>query len=125
MGIAARKITKRMVDSLKPGEVVWDSEMRGFGARCQRRDKTYVLKYRFQGRQRWLSIGRHGSPWTPEKARIEARRLLGMVADGMDPGEARDEAKADLLVSDLCDLYRSEGCALKKQSTIPAQATKL
>ena len=118
MGSAARKITKRMVDSLKPGEVVWDSEVRGFGVRCQRRDKVYVLKFRFQGRQRWLSIGRHGSPWTPDKARNEARRLLGMVADGADPGVARDEAKADLSVSDLCNLYVAEGCVTKRASTI-------
>jgi integrase len=125
MSGAARKITKRVVDALKPSDTVWDSEVRGFGIRCQRRDKVYVLKFRIQGRQRWLSIGKHGSPWTPEMARNETRRLLGMVADGIDPGEARDEAKADLSVSDLCDLYRSEGCALKKQSTIDNDAGRI
>jgi len=125
MGSAARKITKRAVDSLKPGDVVWDSEVRGFGVRCQRRDKVYVLKYRFQGRQRWLTIGRHGSPWTPDKARSEARRLLGMVAGGIDPGVTRDETKADLTVSELCDLYLSEGCALKKASTIATDTGRI
>ncbi len=118
MGSTARKITKRVVDSLKPGNVTWDSELRGFGIRCQRRDKTYVLKYRFQGRQRWLSIGRHGSPWTPDKARNEALRLLGMVADGLDPAVTRDETKADLTVTELCSLYVAEGCTTKKESTI-------
>ena len=29
-----------------------------------------------EGRQRWFTIGRHGAPWTPESARLEARRLL-------------------------------------------------
>ena len=56
MGGAARKITKRVVDSLKPGDVVWDSEVRGFGVRCQRRGKVYFLKVRFRGRKRWLTI---------------------------------------------------------------------
>ena len=118
MTSAAKKITKRTVDSLKAGDVVWDGDVRGFGVRCQRRDKTYVLKCRYQGRQRWLTIGKHGSPWTPEKARKEAVRLLGLVADNKDPAQARDEAKKDLTVTELCDLYVAEGCSLKKPSTI-------
>ena len=113
-----KNITKRAVDALRPGDVVWDDDVRGFGVRCQRRDKVYVLKYRFHGRQRWLSIGKHGSPWTPEKAKNEARKFLGFVADGKDPAEARDDAKKDITVSALCDLYMSEGVATKKASTI-------
>ena len=35
------------------------------------------------------SIGRHGSPWTPDTARNEARRLLGLVAGGTDPARQR------------------------------------
>jgi integrase len=31
------------------------------------------------------SIGRLGSPWTPDTARNEARRLLGVLATGVDP----------------------------------------
>ena len=118
MGRAALKITKRVVDSLKPGGLTWDTEVRGFGVRCQRRGKVYVLKYRCHGRQRWYSIGQHGAPWTPETARREAQRLLGIVAAGDDPAEARDAAKADLTVSEMCDLYVAEGCTLKKPSTI-------
>ncbi len=114
----ARKITKRVVDSLKLGATVWDGEVRGFGVRRQRRDRVYVLKYRFQGRQRWLSIGKHGSPWTTEEARKEAKRLLGKVADGKDPADARDEVKNDLTVSKLCDLYVAEGSTTKRPSTI-------
>ena len=114
----ARKITKRVVDSLKLGATVWDGEVRGFGVRRQRRDKVYVLKYRFQGRQRWLAIGKHGSPWTTEEARKEAKRLLGKVADGKDPADTRDEVKNDLTVSELCDLYVAEGSTTKRPSTI-------
>ena len=47
---------------------------------------AYVLHYRTEeGRQRWYTIGRHGSPWTPETARAEAQRLLGEVRRGLDP----------------------------------------
>lgn len=116
--VATRKITKRTVDGLMAGEVVWDSDVRGFGVRCQRRDKIYVLKCRYRGRQRWLTIGAHGSPWTPEKARREAVRLLGLIAGDKDPAQTRDEAKNDLTVTALCDLYVAEGCSIKKPSTI-------
>jgi integrase len=118
MSSSVKKITKRTVDALQAGDIVWDGDVRGFGVRCQRRDKTYVLKYRFQGRQRWVSIGKHGSPWTPDKARNEAVRLLGLLADNKDPAQVRDETKNDLTVKELCDLYVAEGCSLKKPSTI-------
>ncbi|WP_314963885.1 Arm DNA-binding domain-containing protein [Bradyrhizobium cosmicum] len=59
---------------------------------------TYVLKYRVFGRQRFVTIGPHGAPWTRERARKEAKRLLGLVANGKDPAEER--AKARLQTAD-------------------------
>src|SRR5579864_9738212 len=51
--------------------------------------KSYILHYRVgAGRGaplRKLAIGKHGSPWTPETARAEAKRLLVMVVLGKDP----------------------------------------
>src|SRR6266851_4607081 len=99
------KITKRSVDALKAAAdgaeaVLWDSELKGFGCRVQRGGaKSYVLHNRAcTGRGaslRKLTIGRHGSPWTPETARKEAKTLLGMIEDGADPAAdkmARREA---------------------------------
>ena len=34
---------------------------------------VYFLQKRVDGRARWLTIGPHGSPWTPETARREAQ----------------------------------------------------
>ena len=59
------------------------------GARRQRLDVFYLLRYRLNGRQRFITIGRHGSPWTPDTARNEARRLLGLVASRTDPANER------------------------------------
>jgi len=87
MGVG--KITKTTVARLPAESVLWDQSVMGFGARRQRRDVFYLLRYRFDGRQRFLTIGRHGSPWTPETARTEARRLLGLVASRNDPAAAR------------------------------------
>jgi integrase len=64
---------------------LWDTSVVGFGARRQRNGVFYYLRYRHNGSQRMQSIGRHGSPWTPDSARVEARRLLGVVAGGDDP----------------------------------------
>lgn len=104
----AQRLSKRTVDALKPGGLVWDADVTGFAVRCQQKAKVYVLKYRIAGRQRWYTIGKHGSPWTPEMARNEAKRLLGLVADGKDPADVREDAAKDITVSALCDLYMAE-----------------
>lgn len=106
------KITKRSVDALRPTEdgreaVLWDAELKGFGVRVQRGSvKSYILHYRIgAGRGallRKLTIGKHGSPWTPETARAEAKRLLAIVAQGKDPAAVKSEA---LAVGQLCDRY--------------------
>jgi hypothetical protein len=84
------RITKRAVDAIEDG-VLWDPELRGFGVRARTGGgKYYVLKFRSGGKQHWHTIGRHGSPWTPEQARKEARRILGELTIGKNPrGEAR------------------------------------
>jgi integrase len=93
--MAGVNITKAVVDRLQPGDSpVWDSKVLGFGVRCQTSAKTYFLKTRIRGQQRWITIGRHGSPWTPERARARAKVLLGQIADGGDPATERDADSA-------------------------------
>ena len=117
--MATAKITKRVVDSLQEGETVWDFEVTGFGVRRQKGPaRVYMLKHRNQhGRQGWITIGRHGSPWTPETARAEAKRLLRLIEAGEDPGEARDATKAALTVDMLCDRFLVDVEARRKEST--------
>jgi integrase len=64
---------------------LWDSGVVGFGARRQAKGVFYYLRYRHNGSQIMKSIGRHGSPWTPDTARNRARELLGTLAGGDDP----------------------------------------
>ena len=105
--MARRRIGLREVRSLKPGEIVWDAAVAGFAARRQRGDAVaYVLKYRTaEGRQRWHTIGRHGAPWTPDKAREEAQRLLGEVAKHRDPAAEKKARRTGATVAELCDTY--------------------
>jgi integrase len=121
------KITKRAVDRLTAAggteAVLWDNEVRGFGVRARRAGgKSYILHYRVGGGRaaalRKLTIGRHGSPWTPETARAQAKRLLGDVAVGRDPAAARQADRKGLTFNELIDLYLAEGVSHKKASTL-------
>ena len=73
MASSRKRITKSVVDKLRPGEIVWDSKLTGFGVRYQRRDKVFIYKCRIGSRQRWFSIGKFGQPWTVETAQGRVR----------------------------------------------------
>ena len=98
-------ITKNKVDRLQATErdaFIWDTDVQGFGVRCRPSGgKFYVLKTRADGHQRWLTIGRHGSPWTPKTARDEALRLLGLSVSGEDLVGERERMKHGDTVADL------------------------
>jgi integrase len=93
------KLTKRVIDAAKPAphgdRFVWDDALKGFGLKVTPHGvKSYVLQYRRPpgGRNsptRRYTIGRHGSPWTPDTARTEALRLLAEVKAGHDPMAAK------------------------------------
>ena len=123
------KITKRTVDSTQPGNrdtFIWDVDVTGFGLKVTpKRNRFYVLQRRVGGRTRRYTIGKHGSPWTPDMARNEAIRLLGQIANGKDPAEAKAEAKRNISVAQLCDLYLSEGCETKKPSSVETDRSKI
>jgi integrase len=112
MGKQAR-IGVRQVAALRPGQLIWDSAVTGFGARRQRSEAvSYFVFYRtVEGRQRWHTIGRHGSPWVPDSARAEARRLLGDVARGEDPAAKKLAKRRAITVAELCDQYLADATA--------------
>ncbi|MBL8808130.1 MAG: site-specific integrase [Rhodospirillales bacterium] len=106
----AGKITKRTVDGLASGKTVWDGELRGFGIRRQKDAvPVYVVYFRVGGGrkapQRFLTIGKHGSPWTPDTARARAEVVLREAKIGNDPAKALEAARAVPTVSAMCDAY--------------------
>ena len=99
--MATGRINKRAVDAIALPPVgkrahLWDDELRGFG--CMVTDKgakSYLVQYRLGGRgakTRRVTIGKHGSPWTPDTARTRARELLEQIWRKVDPFEAGREA---------------------------------
>jgi integrase len=116
------------VRALAPGETIWDAKLLGFGARRQRDSVAYILKYRTaDGRQRWHTIGRHGSPWTPDQARAAAKRLLGEVANGGDPAADKKARRTAATVTELCDLYWADAATghLMTRRRAPKKASTL
>jgi len=108
------KITKSTVERLSAGSVLWDTTLVGFGARRQLRHVHYLLRYRLNGRQKFISIGRHGM-WTPDTARNEAKRLLGSVAAGIDPASERAR-RAETFGHEITRYLESKRSAVKARS---------
>ena len=111
-----------------PGEqaaILWDTEVTGFGARFQGGSWRFLVKYRTAGRQRWVTLGAVGSPWTVQTARAEARRLLGLVA-GEDPADVRDRAARIPNLRELSERYLTEYAEPNKaQSSVESDRANL
>jgi hypothetical protein len=114
-GRLMKRLTKTVVEALGLNERVWDSVVTGFYARRQKGPAlTYALLYRTtEGRERWYTIGRHGSPWTVDAARQEAKRLLGAAASGGDPSADKQAKRNAETVAELCNQYLADAEAGK------------
>ena len=114
-GKAGKPITVRSIDAMRPGERLWDG---GKGAvsgmyvrfRGQGGKKVYALTARINGRQRWITIGEHGSPFTPETARKRANELRGQIAAGNDPASEREKARQTLTVAEIAERFLRQRC---------------
>lgn len=122
----ATRLSKSVIDRAHSREAdyfLWDGELKGFGIKIAKGGrKTYVCKYRVgSGRTaptRRMTIGAHGSPWTVDQARAEARKILGRAANSEDPAKEKQDKKKQITVAELCDLYLQHGTATKKASTL-------
>jgi site-specific recombinase XerD len=114
------KLTKRVVDALKPPEPSkvgvkvrerfrWDRELRGFGVQVMPSGlKSFVIQYRTpEGRPRRLVIGRYGL-MTVEEARSLAHEKLVAASKGLDPAAEAAKAAGRQTVTEVCDWYLRE-----------------
>ncbi len=113
-------LTDRTVRGLDAGGKAqadfWDTRVTGFGVRVSAEGrKTWVLRYRVQGRQRRMSLGTYPSLGLAD-ARVAARRALGRVAHSEDPAaEKRAEARAETFAQ-LAGLYMEKHAKVRKKS---------
>jgi integrase len=124
------KVTKRTVDALKPAPdrdvLLWDNELTGFGVRVRPSGvKVYFLKYRTEtGRQRWLTLGRHG-PMTPEIARRRALAEKAAVGKGDDPSGEKESRRRELTIAGVADRYLAEHVAGHNKPSTAAEVRRL
>jgi integrase len=93
------KLTQKTIETLACPEgakdrLVFDSELCGFGIRITPAAKIFLVQYQTPAGKRRVKIGAWGA-LTVERARREARALLGDVARGRDP-YAEKLAQAEL-----------------------------
>jgi integrase len=108
------KIGPQSIASLRPGELLWDTELRRFGARCRASATTYFIKPRIDGRQRWITLGKHG-PLTAAEAREKARRMLAEVDSGRDPTRDREARRGMPTLAEFAKRWLDEHVALKRK----------
>jgi len=114
------KLTKRVVDALKPPKpsrvgvkvrevLVWDRELRGFGVQVMPSGlKSFVIQYRnAEGRNRRIVLGRYGL-MTVEQARQIAHEKLVAVSKGIDPAAEQAAETGAMTIAEVCDWYLKE-----------------
>jgi len=110
-GRGMAKISKRVVDAAKgtgSEYFIWDEDLHGFGLRVLKSGKkTYQVQYRHGGRTRRMSLGPHGS-LTPEQARKKAKEILGQVAKGDNPAQARATHRGAPTMAAICERFMDE-----------------
>jgi integrase len=114
------RITKRSVDALicppgKDREFLWDEALAGFGVGAfPSGKKVYVAQYRQNGRSRRATIGEHGR-LTPDEARSEAKKLLGVAEAGSDPIAERRKEREVRTFGSVADDFLSLHVATKRK----------
>ncbi|MEO1283060.1 MAG: site-specific integrase [Pseudomonadota bacterium] len=105
------------VNALQPGQTLRDTDIKGFGVRRRTDAPSYFLQTRIKGRLRWITIGRHGSPWTAASARKEALRLLAEIHAGHDPAQSKANNRNGLTFAHMAEAFLSEhGPTLKPRT---------
>ena len=129
--MATLRITKRAVHAARPKATdgyLWDAELAGFGLKVTPTGaKTYLIQYRLggrKGRTRRVTVGKHGV-LTPDQARAQAKKLLGEVAAGHDPADARDRAKGSLTLAAAMKEFLEQHVDAKLKASTAAEYHRL
>jgi integrase len=112
-----QKISKSAVNSLRPGQMIADSNPVGFVARrLPSGAVSYGFRYRHRetGRQHWVGLGTN---LAPEQARKKALKVAAQAKDGDRPASVAVEAAkrrqswgytVDQLLNDFIDRYAKD-----------------
>jgi integrase len=93
-----------------------DDKLKRFFAQVTRDGcRSFVIRYSIYGRERLYTIGKFPE-WSIEAAREEAKRLLRLVDQGIDPKEQRDAVREAPTVKDLTKRFLEEHAPTRRPS---------
>ena len=96
-----------------PQRLYRDTQLRGFGLRVGKTVKSYYVEKRVEGSTVRTTIGEHGQV-TCEDARKAAQKLLGTMATGVNPNQARQRKRnSDLTLREAFELVLSARANLR------------
>lgn len=106
-------ITEDFIQRLKPtdrDQLFFDENEKGFGVRLTKGGVvSFVLNYRFKGRDRRVTLGNLPDRYWPrfkvKEARAAAKEMKAAITNEHDPITERQSAQRELTVDDLADLF--------------------
>lgn len=102
------KIVREQIPEEDRDFQVFDTEIRGLSIRVMRSgERSFVLDYRFAGRQRRMVIGRWPE-WSVTAARERARELRRVIDEGSDPLGERGALREAPRFKDMIERYLAE-----------------
>ncbi|MEE8434225.1 MAG: Arm DNA-binding domain-containing protein, partial [bacterium] len=116
------QMTQARVKALNPPEVgqslIYDQEIPNLAVRLSPGGaKTFIVYKKIDGKPRRISIGRFPG-LTVEEARRQAKKIIGKIADGIDPVKERqkDEALALTLEKALEEYKKARESKLRPKT---------
>lgn len=99
------KLTKTSIERLTPPAkryaLYWDTEVRGFGLRITASGiRSFILQIRINGQEKRITIDRYPE-LSPDVARKEAKKLIGVIAGGGDPVADKHRQKLKAIRLDM------------------------
>ena len=128
MGFKKAKITTTLVEALKPGETVMDTELPGYLVRRQLGEaRIYAVRKHANGKRHFETVGEHGREgWTEVRARRKALDIISALRNGLDPATERLKVKAMPTLAEWAEtFFDKHGPTLETQDVrrLPQPAT--
>lgn len=98
---------------MQPGDQLYDDQVKGLICRANQTNKSFLLVYRFHGRQRKPKIG-NWPTITLDQARRVAKEMLLQLASGNDPMAERAAKRSATTIDQAWSRYLSEHVHGKK-----------
>lgn len=112
------KLTKKLIDETPfpaAGQLfLRDSILPGLAVRVTPKKKAFVLEKRVHGRNRRMTIGPFG-PLTVDEARTRAARLVGQIADGLNPADDKIDRRREMTFGEYLDHYVARHAEIKNR----------